>query len=819
MGFFTSIRNTYGNDLVKELKMWTNLVSKIAAVRNRRIFLLKCRSLNVKPTHITSGIKNVNQLLSQSRGRVRSEVQRFNEGVTRKIINLEIKITHTQIDYYEKQLDDIKSKVKNALPLHIFLEFQHRMVVRYNKSFYTIKHKNIKKIDSLMEKTAHLLKTPDSWLVNYTSVGIPEGVKTMLSLGPKFSVRPNITDVNLPRLLSDLDYAVQCVDKRSQNVLTAKVVNVVTNFLNNRKKNNDVYNDLLVDTRKFFKENDEILITRSDKGNATVLIDRSRYKELALTLLSDSDYYTIIPRDPTSTIQQNSNKLISQFKKYGKIPADVASKLMTYDAAVPKFYGLPKVHKPVLSLRPIISSIQAPTSRISRFLTDVLSDAYNKNNEFYVRDSFDFSNFINEFYLPEGFVLISLDVVSLFTNVHVSLAKDSIECNWELISDVCDIDKSTFLSMLQFVFDNTYFVYDGKFYKQKLGTPMGATMSPIISQYVMDDLLKTCIPKLPFQLPFLKKFVDDIICAVPHDQIDQTLRIFNNYNKYIQFTVEREIDNSVPFLDMKVIRDDHLIKTDWYIKPSSSGRFLHYQSYHPNNMKLNLLTSFRQRVLKLSHSSFHQKNLKKLAELFISNGYPVRLVNNIIFNSTTTVNTEAQSRDLSTLETRSITYCSIPYVRGFTDEIIRLFREYDNVKFAKKTVKTNHNVVFSKLKDKTNPQRLSSVVYGVQCIDCDGQYIGQTSRWLSARMSSHRSDAKLNKNTCALAIHVNEMDHRMDYDSARVLFVEKNYRKRLFLEMVSIYTHSETINRKLDTRNLSDIYCNILEHIIKHNNS
>lgn len=46
---------------------------------------------------------------------------------------------------------------------------------------------------------------------------------------------------------------------------------------------------------------------------------------------------------------------------------------------------------------------------------------------------------------------------------------------------------------------------------------MGAKISPISSDYVMDDLLERIIPNLPFNLNFIKKYVDDII-ALPRNK-------------------------------------------------------------------------------------------------------------------------------------------------------------------------------------------------------------------------------------------------------------------------------------------------------------
>lgn len=49
------------------------------------------------------------------------------------------------------------------------------------------------------------------------------------------------------------------------------------------------------------------------------------------------------------------------------------------------------------SLRPIISSIGSPTSRIAQYTTDFLTVFNNTQNNYYVKDYFFLSEFINNF--------------------------------------------------------------------------------------------------------------------------------------------------------------------------------------------------------------------------------------------------------------------------------------------------------------------------------------------------------------------------------------------------------------------------------------
>lgn len=71
------------------------------------------------------------------------------------------------------------------------------------------------------------------------------------------------------------------------------------------------------------------------------------------------------------------------------------------------------------------------------------------------------------------------------------------------------------------------------------------------------------------------RLIDDIILALPQDQIENNLNSFNSYNPHIKFTCEEETDECLPFLDMTVIKCvDNVLQKRWYRKPISSIRFI-----------------------------------------------------------------------------------------------------------------------------------------------------------------------------------------------------------------------------------------------------
>ena len=86
----------------------------------------------------------------------------------------------------------------------------------------------------------------------------------------------------------------------------------------------------------------------------------------------------------------------------------------------PRFYGLPKIHKASVPLRPIMSFINSPTYNLSKFLSRILSSLL--VNRYSVRNFKEFVDYVQNFTISESEILVSFDVVSLFTSVPMDKA-------------------------------------------------------------------------------------------------------------------------------------------------------------------------------------------------------------------------------------------------------------------------------------------------------------------------------------------------------------------------------------------------------------
>ena len=159
---------------------------------------------------------------------------------------------------------------------------------------------------------------------------------------------------------------------------------------------------------------------------------------------------------------------------------------------------------------------------------------------------------------------------------------------------------------------------------------MGSPLSQILADIVLDDLETSCLKKLNFQLLFFKRYVDDFITCVPITEINKVLQIFNSYHDRLKFTYELQNHGKISFLDILLIRKGNTIITDWFQKPTFSGRLLNYNSNHPIQQKISIIYNTIDKALGLSHPSFREKNIKFAVNIFLANDYPIKFIKKYI---------------------------------------------------------------------------------------------------------------------------------------------------------------------------------------------
>ena len=139
---------------------------------------------------------------------------------------------------------------------------------------------------------------------------------------------------------------------------------------------------------------------------------------------------------------------------------------------------------------------------------------------------------------------------------------------------------------LHHILQKNYFQFNKKTYLQVSGTAMGTRCAPnyaiIFMAEIEEEFLATQLLKPRIWL----RFIDDIFLIWNHleTELDNFLENLNSFHPTIKFTMEKS-EYGLPFLDKFIYKEDNLLKTRVYHKPTDNKQYLHYTSCHPKQQK------------------------------------------------------------------------------------------------------------------------------------------------------------------------------------------------------------------------------------------
>ena len=119
------------------------------------------------------------------------------------------------------------------------------------------------------------------------------------------------------------------------------------------------------------KDHSRVILT-ADKGVALVVMGRTEYNSKVQKLLEDGGTYKEIKTDPTNKLKNKLVNLLRNIKAEGGITDQLYKKMYPTGAVAPKFYGLPKIHKRDILLRPIVSSRGSTSYEVAEELPRIL---------------------------------------------------------------------------------------------------------------------------------------------------------------------------------------------------------------------------------------------------------------------------------------------------------------------------------------------------------------------------------------------------------------------------------------------------------------
>ena len=379
------------------------------------------------------------------------------------------------------------------------------------------------------------------------------------------------------------------------------------------------------------KKNKDIVITKADKGDTTVIMDTSHLIELAHKHLNDTNTYQLLKSDPTPEIVTRFNRYIQDCLIRGVITQREHDRLhLPEDTSTQTMYFLPKIHKCPLKLRPIVSCTDGPTCKASAFLDELLQP-HMRRTKSYLKNSTQLVNILRKKKISAKALLVCLDIESLYTNISHDQA----------ITAFIRVFKNhpqliLLVDLLKFVLKNNVFEFDNLTFTQTCGLAMGTKLAPALATIYIGQLEETFLAGRALKPDLWFRYIDDIFGVWSHtlSEFHTFLTDLNGLQDRIKFTAEVS-QQACNFLDLTIYKPPSfkttgLLSTRIYYKPTNTFSFPLNTSYIPAHIHKGIAIGEMTRVIRNTTSPIVcRKYRKKLMKHLIRRGYSKQILKRI----------------------------------------------------------------------------------------------------------------------------------------------------------------------------------------------
>lgn len=643
-----------------------------------------------------------------------------------------------------------------------------------HKRVKTTKQRHRKKLLALahQQKPKHVKRSPqiiDNFVVNLSSASLTQAELNLLNKGLNFAVSPSCAP--LPDIVNNIESGIQYNSSTLKSVIRHDVQQSISTATLDGDKAERMSFDTWCVIRQLKAR--DVIYSRADKGNAVVIMDKTDYDNRVFEMINsgpyeENKYKNGKPKDPLNGMVEEANSVrhnVARLMGEEKLER----RFHVPNPKVPSLYCLPKIHKNPLAMRPISSNICAPTEKMAAWMVEELRK-YPISHGKSVKNSVEFAEQLKEVELRRGEILVSFDVTALFPNVPVQGALQSLRRHLER-NRVPPNQIQAYLLIANVCMNQSFFSFRGKFYKQTFGLSMGNKLSPLLADVFMSDLEADLSKEKIFPRVW-RRYVDDIFAVIKERYLQQTLELLNSRHATIQFTVEKENDGQLPFLDLLVSRTaDNKLKFGIYRKPTSTDRYITSDSNHYGAQKQAAFHSMVHRLfsIPMEKDDFVAER-DKIHNAAVVNGYGKEFVDKILRKH----QRKKHRLDATTLrpEKEEAQRISLPFYPKLTNPVQAVLKSHGfHVVYKSGNTLKDH---LCNLKDRVASGEKSGI-YEIPCQDCPAVYIGQTRRKFRVRLREHKNAVDNERaNDSSVAAHSTAQNHNINWPEAKLI---KNVRK------------------------------------------
>ena len=352
---------------------------------------------------------------------------------------------------------------------------------------------------------------------------------------------------------------------------------------------------------------------------------------------------------------------------------------------------------------------------------------------------------------------------------------------------------------------------DQNIYVQRDGVGMGSPLGVTFANFFMGEVEEQAIRNIIRKPEMYCRYVDDIFLVCYEEDLialQQELELVSG----LRFTIEKSVNNKIPFLNVLVELTSTGFNTTVYRKPTDVGACMNGKGDAPEQYKVSVIKGFLHRADTLTTDKHEMMlEIKRAKQILINNGYGNKEIEDQIkrfLNNKNDVNSNKPSVNVYQLYYRNFMNSGYRddenHLKQIIKENIKVKNAEDRIKLViyYKTTKTRDLIMKNNLCPKIRDLAKTNAVYQYDCKigECThlpknmAAYTGLTTCTISRRLSNHLQTGAILQH--CKDNHGANLTRKQLEDSVSIRYLENDKNRLYILEALIIKEEDPEINKQ-----------------------
>ena len=293
--------------------------------------------------------------------------------VRKRLLRSAINNCNEELQHVSKDLSLSKNFLSKQLSTIDFYILTKSITSHNKKSLLKSLYTQQKKLSLLMRDCSLPIFTANETITNLTQFEFSQEESDLLKASLYFSIQPH--KIPKSEILTTFEKIHRSFINNLKSEETKSQINGHLSYLANSYFYNYKPSPRILRQHRVLqhlRKNKDIVITKPNKGNGVLILDRKHYDDAIQEIISDTSKFEKLNEDPTLKREASLQRFLRKLKEKNFFNENEYDKLYPSGSATDRIYGTPKMHKFSSSdsfpkLRPIVSSISTFSYNLAPF--------------------------------------------------------------------------------------------------------------------------------------------------------------------------------------------------------------------------------------------------------------------------------------------------------------------------------------------------------------------------------------------------------------------------------------------------------------------